>query len=79
MPKERADLTGIGGGRSGDTRVAAVPDTGRVGRLGGSDGALWGGFNSTVATEDFDLLATNGSLAFSTSLYPGNAFDFSMS
>ena len=69
----------MGGGHSGDTRVAAVPDTGRVGRLGGSDGVLWGGFISTVATEDVDLLPTKGNLALSTSLYPGKAFDFSMS
>lgn len=38
-----------------------------------------GGFISTVATLDVDLVPTNGNLAFSTSLYPGNAFDFSIS
>lgn len=40
MPKERADLAGIGGGRSGETRVVAVPDTGPVGLLGGSEGVV---------------------------------------
>ena len=79
IPKERADLAGLGGGRSGEIRVAAVPDTGRVGFRGGSDGVVGGGFISTVATLDVDLVLTNGNLALSTSLYPGNAFDFSMS
>lgn len=79
IPNERADLAGIGGGRSGDTRVVAIPDTGRVGFLGGSDGVVGGGFTSTVAMLDVDLLPTKGILALSTSLYPGNAFDFSIS
>lgn len=79
MPKERADLAGIGGGRSGETRVVAVPDTGPVGLLGGSDGVVGGGLVSTVATLDVDLVATRGILALSTSLYPGNTFDFSTS
>ena len=79
IPKERADLAGIGGGCSGETREVAVPDTGRVGLLGGSAGVVGGGFISTVATLDVHLVPTKGILAFSTSLYPGNAFDFSMS
>lgn len=79
IPKDRADLAGIGGGRSGETRVVGVPDTCRVGLLGGSDGVVGGGLISTVATLDVDLVPTNGILALSTSLYPGNAFDFSMS
>lgn len=79
IPYESADLAGIGGGRSGDTRVVAVPDTGRVGLLGGSDGVVGGGLISTVATLDVDFVATKGILALSTSLYPGNAFDFSIS
>ena len=58
----------MGGGRSGETRVVAVPDTGRVGFLGGSDGVTGGGFISTVVTRDVDFVPTNGILALSTSL-----------
>ena len=80
MPKERADLAGIGDGRSGDTRVVVVIlDTGCVGLLGGSAGVVGGGLISTVATLDVDLVPTRGTFALSTSLYPGNAFDFSIS
>lgn len=79
IPYERADLAGIGGGRSGDGPVVAVSDTGRVGLLGGSDGVVGEGFISTVATLDVDLVPTNGTLVLSISLYPGNAFDFSIS
>lgn len=38
-----------------------------------------GGLISTVATLDVDLVPTKGILVLPTSLYPGNAFDFSMS
>ena len=79
IPKDRADLAGIGGGRSGDTRVVGVPDTGRVGLLGGSAGVVGGRFTSIVATLDVDLVPTRGILALSTSCHPGNAFDFSIS
>ena len=79
IPKDRADLAGIAGGRSGDTRVVAVPDTGRVDLLGGSAGVIGGDCTSTVATVDVDLVPTRGILAFSTSCHPGNAFDFSIS
>ena len=79
IPKERADLAGIGRGGSGDTCVVAVPDTGRVGLLGGSAGVVGGRFPSTVATLDVDLVPTKGILALSTSCHPGNAFDFSIS
>lgn len=79
MPYDSADLAGIGGGRSGETSAVVIPDTGPVGLLEGSDGVVGGGLISTVATLEVDLVASKGTLALSTSLYPGNAFDFSIS
>ena len=79
IPKDRADLAGIGGGCSGETRARAAPDTGRVGLLGGSAGVAGGRLTSTAATLDVDLVPTKGILALSTSCHPGNAFDFSIS
>jgi len=79
IPYERADLTGLGGDSSTETlRVCAV-GSGLVGLLGGSAGVVAGGVISTVATLGDDFVDVSDILLFSASLYPGNAFDFSIS
>ncbi len=50
VPKERADLAGIGGGCSGGIFFSSPTDPCVVDRLGGSAGVVGGGNTSTVAT-----------------------------
>ena len=50
-----------------------------VGLLGGSTGVLGGGVVSIVVTLGDDFVAVNDAFLLSASLYPGKAFDFSMS
>ena len=50
IPKERADLAGIGGGCSGGIIFGSPPDPCVADRLGGSAGVAGGGSTSTVAT-----------------------------
>ena len=55
------------------------PDPCVVDRLGGRAGVAGGGKTSTVATRCVNLFPFDDILALSASLYPGKAFDFSMS
>lgn len=50
IPKERADLAGMGGGCSGGVFFGSPPDPCVVDRLGGSAGVVGGGNTSTAAT-----------------------------
>ena len=79
MPKERADLAGIGGGCSDILCLGASAEACRVGLLGGSAGIAGGGATPTLAACGIEFVAFECSLAFSASLYPGKAFDFSIS
>ena len=79
VPKERAGLAGVGGGCSSGVLFRSLPDPCVVARLGGSAGVAGGGNTSTVATRCVDLFPFDDVLALSASLYPGKAFDFSMS
>lgn len=79
VPKERAGLAGVGGGCSGGVLFRSPPDPCVVDRLGGSAGVAGGGNTSTVAIRCVDLFPIDDILDLSASLYPGKAFDFSMS
>ena len=79
IPKESAGLAGVGGGCSSGVLFGGPTDPCVVDRLGGSAGIAGGGKTSTVATRCVDLFPFNDILALSASLYPGKAFDFSMS
>ena len=83
MPSESADRGGIGGGSSIAGIFLVITETCWLcceGLLGGSAGFVdGGGAISTVATDGLDFVLCIEILLFSTSLYPGNAFDFSIS
>jgi hypothetical protein len=68
MPKERADLAGIGGGCSDMFCLGASAEACRVGLLGGSAGIVGGGATSTAAACGLELVDLDDSLAFSASL-----------
>lgn len=79
VPTASAGLAGVGGGCSSGVLFRGPPDPCVVDRLGGSAGVAGGGNTSTVATRCVDLFPFDDIFALSASLYPGKAFDFSMS
>lgn len=83
IPNDRADLGGFGGACSaggGNFLDDCCGCWGLAGLLGGKAG-VWdcAGGTSLVATEQLGSLASTEDLPVSSSLYPGNAFAFSMS